>query len=203
MGRLLGVFGTNKKEIWRQLADQLDGQFTEQGLLKRGKVTARVTPWTVTFDTFSRHAGNTSIPFTRLRAPYLNKDGFRFELHRASVFSGIGKMLGMQDIEIGQSPFDDDFIIKANNDYQIRRLLKNPKLRGLIAAQPKIRLRIKDDEGWFGQDFPEAVDELYFESRGVIKDLERLRLLYDLFAETLNTLCHIGSAYQDDPHIHL
>ena len=115
MGTLLGVFGTSRKEVWQQLADQIGGQFTEQGLLKRGKVTAKVAPWTVTFDTFARSAGKTTIPFTRLRAPYLNKDGFRFELYRASVFSGIGKFLGMQDVEVGHAPFDDDFIIKANN----------------------------------------------------------------------------------------
>lgn len=203
MGNLLSVFGTSRKEVWQQLADQIGGEFTEQGLLKRGKVTARVKPWTVTIDTFARRAGNATIPFTRLRAPYLNKDGFRFELYRASVFSGIGKMLGMQDIEVGHAPFDDDFIIKANNDYQIRRLLDNHKLRDLVAAQPKILLKIKDDEGWFGQDLPEAVDELYFESAGIIKDLDRLGQLYDLFAEVLNTMCHLGSAYQDDPHIEL
>jgi hypothetical protein len=34
---------------------------------------------------------------------------------------------------------------------------------------------------------------------GIIKDLHHLRGLYDLFAEILDHLCHIGSAYEDDP----
>jgi len=31
---------------------------------------------------------------------------------------------------------------------------------------------------------------------GVIKDVERLKQLFELFAETLDHLCRIGSAYE-------
>jgi hypothetical protein len=37
---------------------------------------------------------------------------------------------------------------------------------------------------------------LQFQVTGVIKDVERLRQLFDLFAETLDQLCRIGSAYE-------
>jgi hypothetical protein len=43
------------------------------------------------------------------------------------------------------------------------------------------------------------VDELYFQAVEVIKDMERLKSLFDLLAEILNQLCLIGSAYQDNP----
>ena len=49
--------------------------------------------------------------------------------------------------------------------------------------------------------FPQQTDELCFTALGVIKDVDRLKRLYDLFAETLHTLCHIGSAYEDDPGV--
>ncbi len=42
--------------------------------------------------------------------------------------------------------------------------------------------------------FPGGVDELYCRVSGVVKDLDRLKSLYYLFAEMLNHLCHIGSA---------
>jgi hypothetical protein len=32
-------------------------------------------------------------------------------------------------------------------------------------------------------------------------DAERLKLLFDLFAETLDRLCRIGSAYEDAPAV--
>ena len=48
--------------------------------------------------------------------------------------------------------------------------------------------------------FPEGVDELYFNVAGVIKDLDRLKLLYELFAETLDQLCLTGAAYAANPN---
>jgi hypothetical protein len=37
----------------------------------------------------------------------------------------------------------------------------------------------------------------------VIKDLDRLKALYDLFAETLDALTRMGEAYERDPKVTL
>ncbi len=140
---------------------------------------------------------------TRLRAPYVNPERFRFTIYRKSVFSDLGKLLGMQDIEIGDPDFDEAFIIKGNDESRVRDLFANPKIRQMIQAQPKIRLDVKDSEGWFGPKFPEDVDELHFQVVGVIKDLERLKSLFGLFAAILDQLCRIGSAYKREPGITL
>ena len=50
----------------------------------------------------------------------------------SSATSGNG--FGMQDIEIGDPQFDEDFIIKGTDESQVRALLSHPKLRELIAA---------------------------------------------------------------------
>jgi hypothetical protein len=47
------------------------------------------------------------------------------------------------------------------------------------------------------------VDELCFTRVGVMKDLDQLRGLFELFAESLHQLCHMGSAYEDDPQVAL
>lgn len=47
--------------------------------------------------------------------------------------------------------------------------------------------------------WPDA-DTLEFHVPGIITDIERLKLLFDLFAETLDALCRIGSAYEGAPH---
>jgi len=104
-------------------------------------------------------------------------------------------------VDVGYHDFDEEFIIKGENESKLRALFANAKIRTLLHAQPAVYLTVKDDEGWFGASFPEGVDELYFRVGGVIKDGERLKSLYDLFAETLHHLCHIGSAYENDPNI--
>ncbi len=69
--------------------------------------------------------------------------------------------------------------------------------------QPSISLEIKDDEGFFSNHFPSNVDELYFTVVGVIKDIERLKELYELFAETLKELCVIGIASNEKVEVNL
>lgn len=216
MGFLRQLFGPSKEEIWRQLCSEIGAQYVQGGFWKGDKVQAHCGQWTITLDTYtethhdsssssggSSMSHDTTTTYTRLRAPYVNKDGFRFTIYRKSIFSGLGKLLGMQDVEVGYPEFDDAFIIKGNDESKLRALFANPRIRQLIEMQPYIQLTVKDDEGWFGTHFPDGVDELYFSVQGVIKDVEQLKSLYNLFAEVLHQLCHIGSAYESDPNLPL
>ena len=133
--------------------------------------------------------------------PYVNKDGFQFTIYRTGIFSGLGKWLGMQDVDVGYPEFDEAFVIKGNDEAKLRALFANPRIRQLIEIEPDIHLTVQGDEGWFGTQFPQGVDELYFSVPRVIKDVEELKSLYCLFAEVLHHLCHIGSAYENDPQL--
>ena len=209
MGILKSNFGSSRDEIWRQLSVELSGKVKEVGLLKdffgtTSKVEVRHGEWTITLDSYTAGGGKSGTRYyTRMRAPYLNKDGFRFTIYEKSLFSGIGKFFGMQDVEVGFSQFDDAFIIKGNNEDKLKQLFRNSKIRELISCQSCIHFEVKDDEGWFGPGFPEGVDELYFQTPDTIKDIEQLKRLFDLFAEVLNHLCHINSAYECDPRLSL
>ena len=200
----MGWFGPSKDEVWRQLSQEIGAEFVEGGFWAStgSKVQAHVGPWIVTLDVGKSDEDGKSL-VTRLRAPYVNPEGFRFTIYRKSVFSDLGKILGMQDIEVGDPDFDEAFIIKGSDESRVRELFANPKIRQMIQAQPKIRLDVKDSEGWFGPTFPEDVDELHFQVLGVIKDIELLKALFNLFAAVLDQLCRIGSAYKQEPGVML
>lgn len=208
MGLLRQLFGPSRDEIWRQLSHETGGEFVEGGFFKgRSKVLLSHGEWTVTLDTYTRSSNNgsssSSTTYTRMRAPYVNADGFQFEVYREGLFSGLGRMLGMQDVVVGHSQFDANFVIKGNNERRLRELFANADIRDLIDRQPRIDFRVKDHEGWFGADFPNGVDMLEFTCVGELRNVSQLRDLFDLLAETLGHLCHIGSAYEDDPQVHL
>jgi hypothetical protein len=203
MSTLRKWFGPGKAEIWRQLCAETGAKYIEGGFWKGEKVQATHGEWTITLDVYSVSTGKSTMLFTRLRAPYVNPDHFRFTIYRRGFFSDIAKWLGMQDIEVGHEAFDRDFIIKGTEEGKLRALFESPRLRELIAAQPEIYLTVKDDEGFCGVDFPAGTDELSFHVHGVIKDVERLKLLFELFAETLDQLCRIGSAYEEAPKLQL
>ena len=199
----MGWFGPSKDEAWRLLGEEIGADFVGGGFWKGSKVQAHVGPWTVTLDTYTVHTGHAHFTYTRMRAPYVNPDGLRFTVYRKGFFSELGKLLGMQDIEVGNPEFDEAFIVKGTDEFKVRELFSDPKIRSLALAQPKIRLTVKDSEGWFGPSFPDDVDELHFHVVGVIKEVDRLKGLFNLFAAVLDRLGRIGAAGKREPGITL
>jgi hypothetical protein len=203
MGLLREIFGPSKEEIWSQLSREIGADYEEGGFFKNGKVVLSHRQWEITLDTYAVHTGKSTITYTRMRAPFMNRDGFRFKIYRKNVFSGIGKLFGVQDVEVGDAFFDDQFIIQGEPEHLVGSLLTNGMIRQLIQSQKDIHFQIKDDEGLFRKNFPEGVDELSFEVVGIIKDRERLKSLFDLFSLVLDELCRLGSAYETDPQVKL
>jgi hypothetical protein len=199
----MGLFGPGKDEAWRRLGQEAGAEFVEGGFWKGSKVQAHVGPWTVTLDAYTVHTGHAHFTYTRMRAPYVNPEGLRFTVYRNGLFSELGKLLGMQDIEVGDPEFDEAFIIKGTDESRVRELFADQEVRSLMLGQPQIRLEVKDSEGWFGQSFPEDVDELHFQVVGVIKDVDRLKALFDLFAAVLDRLVRTGLAYEREPGVSL
>jgi hypothetical protein len=203
MKLLRELFGPSKEEIWSQLSKEIGADYQEGSFFKTGNVLVSHRQWDIILDTYTVSTGKSSVTFTRIRAPYVNKDGFRFRMYRKNIFSWLGKIFGMQDIEIGDPYFDEEFVIQGAPVEMVMRLFANMNIRQLIQKQPDIHFQVKDDEGMFGTKFPEGVDELYFQTIGIIKDKQRLKDLFDLFATVLDELCRLGSAYENEPGVTL
>jgi len=196
------VYRDSQEQVWREFARELGAEFIAGGSMWGGdKIVVRVNHWTVILDVHTVVAGYTSITCTRIRAPYLNRDKFRFRVYHKDIFSSIGVLLGAQDVEIGNADFDREFVVKTNDEAKVRQLFSNVRVRTLLQANPSVHMLIKESEGTYGADYPPDVDELYLEVIGIVRRAERLRSLYELFSETLNHLCHLDSAYADDPHL--
>jgi hypothetical protein len=203
MSTHLKPFKASRQEIWQRLSAAIGANYVPGTFWKGDKVQATHGEWTIQLDTFMVMMGNAPVSFTRLRAPFVNPDQFRFTISRRDVFQDIAKWFGMQDVEVGHADFDRDFIIKGTDEAKLRALFDAQRIRELISAQPRVHLTVKDDEGWFGPEFPPDADELSFVVPGIIKDEERLKQLFELFAETLEQLCRIGSAYGTAPQVKL
>jgi hypothetical protein len=187
-------FGPTRDEIWEKLADEVGGDFYDGGFwLGESKVRAKVENWIVTLDTYKDHQ---NVTYTRLRAPFVNKDGFIFTVFRVGSFED-QHAADDSDVQLGVADFDDAFVVKSNNLGQAKRLFSVQKIRDLLCDQPDVFFNASKHSGWYSADFPEGVGELLFQARGEIKNLARLKHLYELFGETLDQLCQIGSATHD------
>lgn len=189
-----------RHEIWQALRRSL----VEGGAEWSGEpVLVRHGPFAVHLDVHAEGGGRSAFVLTRLRAAYVNRDGFRFRIKRRTWMTDLATMLGGQDIEVGDEPFDAAFVLQANGRDALKRLLKDDSIRGQLLSSPVSLVEVRDDEGYFGPQFPGEVDELYLACDGRITAVDDIEAVYEIFADILNRLCHIGSAYLDDPNLSL
>lgn len=195
------LFGAGREEIWRQLASEIDASYVDSNSWwKRDKVQARHAGWLITLQQHGKYH------HTHMSAPFLNPGGFRFTVYRKGIFTELGKYLGMQDVEVGYPDFDRDFVIKGTDETKLRQIFANARIRELISAQPDIHFEVKDAHGFFERDLFEGkpaknmdvlvfdIDNRQIHSESATREKELLRLLFDLFAETLDELCRMGTA---------
>lgn len=203
MGILRAIFGPSKDEIWSQVAADIGGDYIDGGFWGKDSLVYTHGEWTLVLDTYTVRRNKSRDTYTRMRVPFVNKDGLYFKIYREGFFSSLGRFFGMQDIQIGDPAFDESFVIKGNSEDQISLFLNDDELKERFFNQPQCLLEIRDDEGWFGPDFPDGVDELYFSCYGVIRELETLKNLFELFSLSLERLVQIDSAYESDPMVQL
>lgn len=91
MSALRTLFGASREEIWRRLAAEAGGTYVGGSFWKRDRVEASHGGWSVTLDTY--FSAGAKADYTRLRAPYVNADGFRFTIYRRGLLSDIAKSL--------------------------------------------------------------------------------------------------------------
>jgi hypothetical protein len=204
-------FGPSQNEIWRQVSDQIDARYIAHGpetnFFSRSVIKASHGPWIITLDTYQKSQGKSSVEMTRLRSPFVNSGTLNFKIYPKGFLSDLGILFGMQHISSGDSHFDEQMIVQGDDVERVRKLLTNERIRKLLLWQCQTSanylLTVQDDEGWFKQNFPSGVDELYFESQGLITDRDDLRRLIELFAEILDQLVRIGVAGIGKPGIDL
>lgn len=206
----MGLFGDKSgRDAWDEVAEAVGGTVAGRGDMWGGgpRVKAPVDggPWTVVLDTQTVivMVGKVPVPisYARACAPFLSRDGVRFSLSRANPFTGLGKMFGMQDIEVGDAEFDRAFVIQGNNAEQVLRLLNGApgaKLRNLLETSMGSYFGVADDgrKAGGGGKLPDGTDVVYAVQSSA--GTEHLIAAYHLVAEALRGLHRIGSA-SDEP----
>lgn len=131
---------------------------------------------------FTRGSGKNSSPYIGMRLGLDNPRGLSFKFHKEGFFSKIGKKLGMEDVQVGDSRFDKEFIVKCSDPDFIR-----------TALLPEIKERFYhafDEHGAAGTIELREM-ELYYEEGGRIRSDElraRFAALIDLCADLRETV---------------
>ena len=212
----MGNTTEEQEATWKQLATEVGGELItrrERGRRFLGRhlqlaVVAKAGTSPIALD-LKMEAGADTVPswlVTRIRAPYVARDTFAFSVKRlrarlsdGALLHGMARLSGRHKVEAGDLGFDRDLLITANDTDKVRVLLADPRIRDLIQSQPSLDISAARP-GWrLFKRSSQRLSVLRFEEEGVITDVGRLKSLFELFRETLNQLCQIGAASQEEP----
>lgn len=178
--------------IWETFAKTANGKFIERKYWHSPKTEIAYKEYKIIFDNYTAYStvsNNTyEQKYTRVITSISTLNGFKFEIYPKSIISSVAKIFGMQDIETGDLDFDKAFIIKSNNEFKIKQLLNNQKIRLLIKELPKANVVISDQNGIWEEKLPENEVQLSFFTEGEITDLTILNNLRELFTLLLDKL---------------
>lgn len=210
-----GMTWAEQKQVpWSRLARAIGGEFVRGKSADDKSVVKRVNQWTIklqtytlgTLDTADLTAWGTATRsgkwvFNSMVAPYVSKDGFRFQVNRKGWFARLWrKLFGPKD-DLGYPEFDRRFVVKANDHFKVRALFANATIRELIESLGRVRLEVLQGERRRGSI--EGIHILYSDlgQSFEFRTLDRPRSLFNLFEEMLNQLCEIGSASEEQPNV--
>ncbi len=196
--------GPSQPVLFQQFAESLGATYREvesRSKSARGRVDVPFAPWLITLDVQESDNMDGRTFYTRLRIPYLQADPFpfKFELYRGDVFTSIGKLFGMQDLLVGDTRFDKDFIVQGNIPEKVKALLQSERLRELISKQPYVHLRIDEKGEQDNKTLPEGTGLISYKTGGVVTDPAVLTELLEIVQLTIGQMVGIGLASQEDP----
>lgn len=176
--------------VWRDFAETKKGEVITEGNRPDGEIQGLVVP----------AVGGATVSITPVSAgtaaviDFAPSGDFMFSIYKERPLHHLSKAFGMQDIVIGDKQFDSQFIIKSNNEAQLKQLFADKALRDLILSEDTADLRILPEEAGFDPRWmvrPSCSVIVY--SRPVLIDhFDHLEGIYNILCKTLNHLEHLG-----------
>ena len=130
--------------------------------------------------------------YTRVRCEVRNPERFRFTLYEERIKDRLFKIMGLQDIIVGDAAIDKRFIIQATHEDRIQALFHLASVRAAFASPYVAHLRLIDDEDNATHPLPPGMDLLYGRSAKRMHELPEILAHFQLFSATLDGLLELG-----------
>ncbi len=130
------------RQNWAVFAAGNGLAFSGQALMEQPSISGRYGGFFINIYTESRGGGKNRTTWTLFCVPMTLPEDLN--LYSETVFSGIGKMLGMQDLRLGDDTLDGMFVVQARDVVGAKTLLTHPRVRAALrevgSAHPGLRL---------------------------------------------------------------
>lgn len=191
---------------WKLLAQEIQAVFVEGGFWNSDKVVLNYRNTTIILDVSN---GNKKYHYirTRLICPFISNNEFKFSISLENAFTFAGKVFGINDIEIGDKKWDNEFYLKSNDENKLNSFLNSDIIRKYyfdIANYETggIEIKVTNNQPFFSlQSISPYTSWIVLERVGGIIDNETLKSWFSLCKFTLDRLIEIGEAEDVNPNI--
>jgi len=188
-------FTANTRETWAKFSEIIGAEHIYEDeaswTYNRDKVVYRHKGSIITLDFYATD----ELSQTRIYTSFNAKENFRFVIYSSNFFERLAKLVGMQDVNIGDKSFDERFIIKTSHEEKVRLFLSDQKIRELIlGVVPNGHFATSFQADWNKGEIEKQSGVKYLSviEPGVINDVERLELIFQLIIESLKQLTSMG-----------
>ena len=150
--------------VWSEAASGLGLEFTPpKKLFGKFEMTGTVAGFDVRVHTYTQSTGESSSTFTKYAVQFPSSLALGLKLHKEGKILGkIAKFFGAQDHSMGDSSFDNNFMIKGEDSEQVSEFLTPERKQELLELQQKLpAIRITDND-------------ISWTTGGVAKDAEKI-----------------------------
>ena len=176
------IVGNTTDELWQQVSADLadDETFEYNVLLVKGGTPVELV---IDIDLGGGFEGGSAyVSFTAAVSP---AHDFRFALHHEDWIDRAGKLLGLEDVEIGYPEFDAALIIKTDDKDRTQQIFSDASTRATFQSLRLFTLHLTHHHV-SGEKGKQPLLELIIEED--INDPEKLRVLYDAFCNVLDRI---------------
>ncbi|MDR3616128.1 MAG: hypothetical protein P4L53_21395 [Candidatus Obscuribacterales bacterium] len=188
------------KSVWMDLTDEMNGEFEDGTYAVKAKLPLAGTPLSLFMQMHTHPMGQAISETTVLALPFNFENEFQFAVHNSSAVEEVAKILGLQDIVVGDADFDKTYIIQGSDPRLVQKLFSDSTFKMKIQEQKSCNLSIVDSHHkQFGIMPPKGVGVLTFVEKGAVNSFERLTSLVELMALTHKHLQTLGVAAEAAP----
>ena len=160
---------TRKKRnrLWSAVADALHLEFVPAtGLTGRPAIYGSQRGVQVNIDIRVYGNGKNQQTYTRVEAELPRETPEDLLISKEGFFSGVGKLFGVQDIQVGIPKVDEAFIIKGSNEHDVAHLMRQETMLPPLIQLCSQRGGVASGRAWI-------------EIHGFVEDQRRLEVMLD------------------------
>lgn len=177
----------SRKVLIQEYCNNLNGTYKEGGFGQGPMMIISHNHYEIVFDYHVVNRGNSSATYTRVRSVFKNNKDYTLKVAKQGFIAKIGKAFGGQDIEIGDEIFDEEYVVKSNDELLTTKLLNEFDVKSRLNFRKNFHFDVVH-KNMMGIKCVDGESGLYFSMIGKLRHEVEVINLIELFKFTLDKL---------------